>query len=70
MRRERAPLQTNALPLHGPFYLVLIVATLLAGWTDAEMPLWIALAGLVLIGGKIIWWARERAWGRYNEPAS
>jgi len=54
----------------GPFYLVLIVPTLVAGWTDARMAAWIALAALILIGGKVIWWVSERAWGRYGEAAN
>ena len=54
----------------GPFYLVLILPALIAGWADAPMPVWIALAALILIGGKVIWWASERAWGRYEEAAN
>jgi hypothetical protein len=26
---------------------------------------WLALGALILVGGKIIWWATERAWGRF-----
>jgi hypothetical protein len=27
---------------------------------------WAALAVLIVAGSKIIWWATERAWGRYS----
>ena len=54
----------------GPFYLVLIVPTLVAGWADAPMPVWIALAALIVIGGKVIWGASERAWGKYEKAAN
>jgi hypothetical protein len=54
----------------GPFYLALIVPTLVAGSADASTPVWIALAALILIGGKAIWWASERVWGRYDTAAS
>src|ERR1044072_3082865 len=49
----------------GPFYLALIVPTLVAGWADASTPVWIALGGLVLSGGKGIWWGGGRGWGRW-----
>jgi hypothetical protein len=27
---------------------------------------WLILAVLILAGGKIIWWATERAWGKFS----
>jgi len=54
----------------GPLYLLLIVRTLVAGWADAPMSEWIALAILILIGGKVIWWATERARGKYDKAAN
>lgn len=32
--------------------------------------MWIALVALILTGGQIIWWASERAWGKYNEATN
>jgi len=50
----------------GWFYLLLIVPTLAAGWIDAPTTAWITLAAVILIGGKVIWLATERTWGRFN----
>jgi hypothetical protein len=27
---------------------------------------WLALAALIVFGGWIIWWATERAWGKFS----
>jgi hypothetical protein len=27
---------------------------------------WLLLAGLIVIGSKAIWWATERAWGKFS----
>lgn len=56
----------------GPFYLVMIVPVLtlglaaysVPGWDS--VPGWLALGTFVLIGGKVIWWATERAWGKFS----
>jgi hypothetical protein len=29
---------------------------------------WVALGGFMLGGGYIIWWATERAWGKFSAP--
>jgi hypothetical protein len=54
----------------GPFYLVLIVPVLLLSF--GLLPLgpygWWILGTVILLGGKIIWWATEAAWGRFSTP--
>jgi hypothetical protein len=27
---------------------------------------WLALAVVILLGSKLIWWATERAWGKFS----
>jgi hypothetical protein len=51
----------------GPFYLAMIVPVLALGFglLPFGAPGWITVGLLILFGGKLIWWATERAWGRY-----
>lgn len=52
----------------GPYYLLLTIPVVLHG-TQA-VPFgpygWWALGAAILVGGKVIWWVSERAWGRYS----
>ena len=52
----------------GPYYLVLILPTLLLG--SAMIPVapyfWFILAELIIIGGGLVWWATERVWGKFS----
>ena len=52
----------------GPYYLAMIAPTLLlaSDIVPANFYLWLALGVLILAGGKIIWWATERAWGKFS----
>lgn len=52
----------------GPFYLAMIVPVLAlgAGLAPFGAAGWIAVGALILVGGKLIWWASERAFGRYS----
>ena len=54
----------------GPFYLALIVPVLLLGL--GLLPLgpygWWILGAVIVVGGKVIWWATEAAWGRFSTP--
>jgi hypothetical protein len=52
----------------GPFYLALIVPVLLLGLGLLPLgPLgWWILGAVILVGGKIIWWATEAAWGKFS----
>jgi hypothetical protein len=55
----------------GPYYLAMIVPVLAAGF--GIVPLgpygWITLAIVAIGGSKLIWFASERAWGKFTEPA-
>lgn len=54
----------------GPFYLALILPVLLHGsglLTLGPYGWWI-LGATILVGGKVIWWATEAAWGRFSAP--
>jgi hypothetical protein len=46
----------------GPYYLAMTVPVLVlgSGVATAGLYAWIALAMLILLGDKIIWWATER----------
>jgi len=52
----------------GPFYLAMIVPTLLMafGYNSSEFLFWLSLGVLILGGDKIIWWITERAWGKFS----
>lgn len=52
----------------GPYYLAMTVPVLVlgSGVATAGLYAWIALAVLILLGDKIIWWATERTWGTFS----
>ena len=52
----------------GPFYLAMTGPTLLLGFgvLSAGLLGWSILACVMLAGGKILWWATERAWGEFS----
>jgi hypothetical protein len=52
----------------GPYYLLLIapVAVLGSGLIAAGFAAWLALAGLILLGSKLIWWLTERSLGKFR----
>jgi hypothetical protein len=54
----------------GPYYLLMIAPTLALGIVHANIYAWLALAALILVGDKIIWWAAERTWGTFSLPSS
>ena len=33
---------------------------------EAGIYAWLALAGVILLGSTLLWWATERAWGKYS----
>jgi hypothetical protein len=51
-------------------YLLMIAPTLALGLMDAPLYAWLVLAGFVLLGDKIIWWATENAWGPFSSPST
>jgi hypothetical protein len=52
----------------GPYYLAMIVPVIVFGVASASIPFagWVALAAVILLGSKGIWWATERAWGKFS----
>ena len=51
----------------GPYYLAAIAPVLALGAdvVHAEFLGWLVLAAVILLSGKLIWWATERAWGTF-----
>jgi hypothetical protein len=52
----------------GPFYLTMIVPVLLlaSGAISVDFYSWLFLCALILGGSWIIWWATEKAWGKFS----
>jgi len=52
----------------GPYYLAMIapVGVFGSGLVSADIYAWLVLAGVILLGSQLIWWATERAWGKYS----
>jgi hypothetical protein len=52
----------------GPYYLLMIVPVLVLGLgiVAAGIYGWIVLGVIIVAGSKLIWWATERAWGRFS----
>jgi hypothetical protein len=51
----------------GPYYLAMIAPVLMlaSGAISVDFYAWLSLAVLILGGSMIIWWATERAWGKF-----
>jgi len=52
----------------GPYYLAIIAPVILlaSALVTVDFYIWLALAALIVFGGWIIWWATERAWGKFS----
>jgi len=52
----------------GPYYLAMIAPVLVLGSGVGAVGFygWLVLGVLILAGSKIIWWATERAWGKFS----
>lgn len=52
----------------GPYCLAMIVPVLACGFNilPAGFYTWIILGMLIMAGNSLIWWATERAWGRFS----
>src|SRR5262249_56511684 len=52
----------------GPYYLATIapVLALGTGFLPGGFFGWLALAVVILLGGKLIWWTTERAWRKFS----
>jgi hypothetical protein len=49
----------------GPYYLAMVAPVLVLGIVSAGIYKWMFLAALILGGSWLIWWATERAWGKF-----
>jgi hypothetical protein len=54
----------------GPYYLAMIVPVAVVGLGTAPLSPhgWLAL-GTLILGGYLIWWITERAWGKFSTPS-
>ena len=52
----------------GPYYLAMIAPVAILAWGIMSSGFygWLILGFLILAGGKLIWWATERAWGKFS----
>ena len=52
----------------GPYYLAMIAPVIVfdSGIVSAGRYEWFVLGVLILAGSKIVWWATERAWGKFS----
>jgi|SRR5450756_973304 hypothetical protein len=50
----------------GPYFLAMIAPVLVLGIVSAGIYMWMFLAVLILGGSWLIWWATERAWGKFS----
>jgi hypothetical protein len=52
----------------GPYYLAMIIPVLVVGAGVVPLALygWLTLGSVILGGGYAIWWATERAWGKFS----
>jgi hypothetical protein len=52
----------------GPYYLAMIAPVVVLGSGVVSVGIfgWIVLGVIIVGGSKLIWWATERAWGRYG----
>jgi hypothetical protein len=50
----------------GPYYLAMSVPVLALAPVSAAFYVWVILAGLILLGSTLIWWATELAWGKFS----
>jgi hypothetical protein len=52
----------------GPYYLAMIIPVLALGLgvISGGLYAWVGLGLVIILGGKIIWWTTERAWGKFS----
>ncbi len=50
----------------GPYYLLMIAPVLVLGIVSAEVYGWMLLGAIALGGSGLLWWATERAWGKFS----
>lgn len=51
----------------GPYYFAMIAPVLALGTGIVSVKFygWVILAGIILVGSKVIWWTTERTWGKF-----
>ena len=57
---------THALPLHRALLPRDDRAGVALGTIGSDTYVWIALGCVIIVGSKLIWWATERAWGKFS----
>ena len=50
----------------GPFYLATIIPVLALSFVAYDFWWWLVLGAFIVLGDKVIWWATERAWGKFS----
>ena len=52
----------------GPYYLTMIgpVVLLGSGAVSGGIFAWLLVAGVILLGSMLLWWATERTWGKFS----
>ena len=52
----------------GPYYLAMIVPVVVLGTSlvSAGPYAWLALACVILLGSRLLWWGTEHAWGKFS----
>ena len=52
----------------GPYYLAMIAPVIFLGFglVSVSINAWLVLACVILLGSKLMWWATERAWGKFS----
>lgn len=50
----------------GPYYLAMIAPVLGLGFASAGIVVWLILSVIIVAGSGLIWWATERAWGKFS----
>ena len=52
----------------GPYYLVMIAPVVLlgSGFVFVGTYGWLVLGSVILFGSTLLWWATERAWGKFS----
>jgi len=52
----------------GPYYLAMIVPVVVLGADLVHVGIlgWVSLGAIIFCGSWLIWWATERAWGKFS----
>ena len=52
----------------GPYYLLMTIPVLIfgSGMVAVGFSAWVVLGAVIIVGSKTIWWATERAWGKFS----